>query len=177
MKYNVVECNLFSTKGINVFFTVSIIYFSLFSTYDKSKLKSPITFRMEVRILRHNYLPSLYRQSTEKLPSTKLRREMSATLTKVLSEESMPSEHARQQFRDCMENLFQFTSKKNPFGIECTEHPIYAGDVTPWAPYDKTIPCYLFPMSLGKLTAEFLEPGYFIIPLPPPPKKSKICKS
>ncbi|KAK3102761.1 hypothetical protein FSP39_013735 [Pinctada imbricata] len=133
---------------------------------------------MEVRILRHNYLPSLYRQSTEKLPSTKLRRELGMTLSKALSEEVLPSEEFKEQFLQCMSQLLPFL-KIPTFGIDCSDPPVYAGDITPWRPYSKRVPCFLIPMSIGKIAGKYFEPGYFVFPLPTPTnnKNNKKVKS
>ncbi|XP_061186616.1 uncharacterized protein LOC133194726 [Saccostrea echinata] len=119
---------------------------------------------MEVRILRHNYLPSLYRQTTEKLPLTRLRREIDLTMKKVLQTEIPVSPVAKELFDQCMSHLLQYL-KTNQYNLDCSEPPVYAGDVTPWTPYKKECPCYLIQMKVGKLGGTYVEPGYVVFPL------------
>lgn len=119
---------------------------------------------MEVRVLRHNFLPSLYRQTTEKIPLTRLRREIDLTMKKVLQTEIPISLEAKELFDQCMAHLLPFL-KTNQYNLDCSEPPIYAGDVTPWTPYKKNCPCYLIQMKVGKLRGTYVEPGYVVFPL------------
>nr|XP_022295828.1 uncharacterized protein LOC111105745 [Crassostrea virginica]XP_022295829.1 uncharacterized protein LOC111105745 [Crassostrea virginica] len=119
---------------------------------------------MEVRVLRHNFLPSLYRQTTEKLPLTRLRREIDLTMKKVLQTEIPVSRETRELFDQCMAHLLPLM-KTNQYNLDCSEPPLYAGDVTPWTPYKKESPCYLIQMKVGKLHGLYVEPGYVVFPL------------
>lgn len=119
---------------------------------------------MDVRILRHNYLPSLYRQTTEKLPLTRLRREIDLTMKKVLQTEIAVSSESKELFDQCMSNLLPHL-KTNKYNLDCSEPPLFAGDVTPWTPYKKQNPCYLIQMRVGKLDGTYVQPGYVVFPM------------
>ncbi|XP_052084238.1 uncharacterized protein LOC127721516 isoform X2 [Mytilus californianus] len=137
------------------------------ATVRKSKPErcEPLNRQMTVRILRHEYLPSLHRQKTEKLPQTRLRDEINLTLETVLKEDIKPLESTKKQFLICM-NALHGNLKTNPFKLEMKESPIYCGDIPPWKPLDPTIPSYLVPLKVGKMEGRQLEAGYAVFPMP-----------
>ena len=120
---------------------------------------------MTVRILRHEYLPSLHRQKTEKLPHTRLRHEINLTMERVRKEDIKPTESVKKQFLLCM-NALQSHLKTNPFKLEMKDSPIYAGDIPPWKPFEKQVPAYLVPLKVGKMIGKQLEAGYAVFPMP-----------
>lgn len=120
---------------------------------------------MTVRILRHEYLPSLHRQKTENPPKTRLRDEINLTLERVLKEDIKPLETTKKQFLLCMNSLHS-NLKNNPFKLEMKESPIYVGDIPPWKPLDPLIPSYLIPLKVGKMVGQQLEAGYAVFPMP-----------
>ena len=120
---------------------------------------------MEVESQAHGYLPALYRQVTEKLPSSKLREELSVTLKKVKKEEVCPTPASRDEFDACLIHLMPLI-RNNPFGIDIKDKPIYAGDIPLWKPYKADTPTFMLNMKLGKIAGKRLEPGYVMFPMP-----------
>jgi len=119
----------------------------------------------KVKLAQHGYLPALYRQTTEALPSTKLREEISRTLRKTIREDIKPALATRQEFLASYIPLMPHL-KHNAFGLEVREKPIYAGDIPQWNVYRQEYPSFMLTMKVGKLTGKHLEAGYFYFPMP-----------
>ncbi|XP_069141450.1 uncharacterized protein [Argopecten irradians] len=120
---------------------------------------------------KHGYLPSLYRQATQQLPSSKLRDEIDSTMVKVQEEYQAPPASTKDAFSACFKHIIPHI-KNNQFGLELKDMPIYAGDISAWKPYKPECPCYLLTMKVGKITGKELEPGYVVFPMPKMTPKS-----
>ncbi|OWF55824.1 uncharacterized protein LOC110455280 [Mizuhopecten yessoensis] len=123
---------------------------------------------------KHGYLPSLYRQATQQLPSSKLRDEIDSTMHKVQEEIKAPAASTKEAFSACFKHIIPHI-KNNQFGLELKDMPIYAGDISAWKPYKPGCPCYLLTMKVGKISGKELDPGYVVFPMPKiTPKSIKV---
>lgn len=116
--------------------------------------------------MRHNYLPALHRQATQKLDENRSRDELKLTLNKLsLDDKSRAFETARDVFSETVMHLLPYT-KKNKYGLNLNGDPLFAGEIPPWTPYNDDTPAYLCPIGVGNIEPECREPGYFVFPIP-----------